>query len=171
MYQVYGSTIVDISGDKLAATMVKYNWTNQAAGYRSITLMEQDEIAALGASLRKIDQKLLTPAKEEGVIRVWYQGGEAYFDVFVDLRQGKVEWFQFTLRGRSISWNPQTSAWQTGTTNELRTDDVSFYAASKLIESHQQPDPQFIELVRSILRTRAGEDIFDQMLVLLETKE
>ena len=151
--------------------MVKYNWTNQAAGYKSVMLMEQDEIAALGASLRKIDQKLLTPAKDEGVIRVWYQGGEPYFDVFVELRQGKIEWFQFTLRGRSISWNPQTFGWQTGTTNELRTDDVAFYAASKLIESHKQADPHFFELVRSILKTRAGEEIFDQMLTLFEAKE
>jgi hypothetical protein len=54
--------------------MVKYYWMNQAAGHKIITLMDQDEITALGASLRLIDQRLLTPAKEEGTRRIWYQG-------------------------------------------------------------------------------------------------
>ncbi len=149
--------------------MVKYYWINQAAGDRIVTLMDQDEIAVLGASLRHIDQKLLTPAKEEGITRVWYQGGEPYFDMFVELRQGKIEWFQFTLRSKSLSWSPQTSGWQTGRTNEMRTDDIAFYPASKLIESNQQPDVHFIELVHSILQTRAGEEIFDQVLMLFDS--
>jgi hypothetical protein len=151
--------------------MVKYYWINQAAGQGIITPMDQDEIAALGASLRLIDQRLLTPAKEEGTRRVWYQGGEPYFDVFVELRQGKIEWFQFTLRGKSLSWNPQIADWQTGRTNEMRTDDIAFYPASKLIESDKQPDAQFIELARSILQTRAGEDIFDLVLTLLDSQD
>ena len=149
--------------------MVKYYWINQAAGDRIVTLMDQDEIAVLGASLRHIDQKLLTPTKQKGTTRVWYQGGEPYFDMFVELRQGKIEWFQFTLRSKSLSWSPQTSGWQTGRTNEMRTDDIAFYPASKLIESNQQPDVHFIELVHSILQTRAGEEIFDQVLMLFDS--
>jgi len=107
---------------------------NQGAGHRIETLMEQNEIVALGASLRQIE--LLKPVKE-GFTRVWYQGGESYFDVFVDFLHGKIEWFQFTLRGKSISWNRQVSSWQTGLTNEMRADDVTFYPASKLIERSQ----------------------------------
>ena len=144
---------------------------NQTAGNKIVTLMAQDEIATLGASLRQIDQRLLTPAKEEGTTRIWYQGGEPYFDVFVELRQGKIEWFQFTLRGKSLSWNPKIWGWQTGMTNELRTDDLAFYPASKLIESDKQADWAFIELAYSILQTRAGEPIFDKMLVLFEAQE
>jgi hypothetical protein len=151
--------------------MIKYYWMNQAAGHRMFTAMDQDEIAALGASLRQIDQRLLTPAKEEGNTRVWYQGGEPYFDLFVELRRGKIEWFQFTLRGQSLSWNPKLFGWQTGTTNELRADDVAFYPASKLIESDKQSDFGFIELVRSILQTRAGEEIFDKILALFENRD
>lgn len=150
--------------------MIKYYWINQAAGHKSVTPMEQDEIAALGASLRQIDQKLLTPANPEGNKRVWYQGGEPYFDVFVELHQGKIEWFQFTLRGRSMSWNPY-SGWYTGTTNERRADDITFYPGSKLIESDRQPDVPFIELSRSILQTRAGEEDFDRMLALFDVQE
>jgi len=149
--------------------MINYYWMNQVAGQAIITRMAQDEIAALGASLRKIDQKLLTPA-HQGATRVWYQGGEPYFDVFAELRQGKIEWFQFTLRGQSISWNSRISGWKTGITNEYRGDDITFYPASKLIESDKQPDLAFVELVCAILSTRAGEDIFDQMLALFHTR-
>lgn len=151
--------------------MVKYYWMNQAAGYRMITLMEQDEIAALGTSLRLIDQRLLTPTQEEDTTRIWYQGGEPYFDMFVELRRGKIDWFQFTLRGQVISWNSQHSSWQTGMTNEKRTDDLTFYPASKVIESDKNPDAQFVELVRSILQTRAGEEIFDKVLTLFNAQD
>lgn len=136
-----------------------------------ITLMEQDEIAALGTSLRLIDQRLLTPTQEEDTTRIWYQGGEPYFDMFVELRKGKIEWFQFTLRGQVISWNSQTASWQTGMTNEKRTDDLTFYPASKLIESDKNPDTQFMQLVRSILQTRSGEEIFDQVLTLFKAQD
>lgn len=149
--------------------MINYYWMNQVAGQTNITPMAQDEIAALGASLRKIDQKLLTPAKN-GTIRVWYQGGEPYFDVFAELRQQKIEWFQFTLRGQSISWNSRVSGWKTGITNECRGDDITFYSASKLIESDKQPDLAFVQLVCSILETRAGEELFDQMLALFHRR-
>jgi len=139
---------------------------SQVAGREMFTIMNHKEIVALGASLRQIDQKLLTPTTKEDDTRVWYQGGEPYFDLFLELRQGKIEWFQLTLRGKSLSWNLQLNSWQTGTTNELHTDDLTFYPASKLIESNGQLDWEFIGLVRSILQTRAGEPFFDQILSL-----
>lgn len=148
--------------------MVKYNWFNQGFGQKSITRMDQHEITALGASLRQIDRKLLSPTNAAGATRIWYQGGEPYFDVFVELRNGKIEWFQFTLRGKSLSWNAALGGWQTGRTNEFRTDDVTFYPASKLIESDYQPDLMLINLAYSILKTRAGEDDFERMLALFE---
>jgi len=151
--------------------MIKYYWMNQVAGHTIVTLMDQEEMAALGASLRQIDQKLLTPAQEEGTTRIWYQGGEPYFDLFVERRESEIKWFQLTLRGRSISWNRQASGWQTGITNELQADDITFYPASKLIESDRQPDSAFIELTHAILRTRAGEEIFDQILALFDAHE
>lgn len=150
--------------------MINYYWLNQAVGHKIFTPMDQDEILALGASLRQIDQKLLTPAKEKDITRIWYQGGEAYFDMFVEIRQGKIEWIEFTLRGKSISWSSQLSAWKTGVTNEFQADDITFYPASKVIETDKQPDLAFMQLVRSILQTRAGEEIFDQMLTLFKSQ-
>ncbi|NET54074.1 MAG: hypothetical protein F6K09_37300, partial [Merismopedia sp. SIO2A8] len=107
-------------------------------------LIAQNEIAALGASLRQIDQRLLNQTLEEGITRVWYQGGEPYFDVFVELLHGRIQWFQFTLRGKSISWSQQICSWQTGMTNELRPDDITFYPASKFIESDQRIPSLFV---------------------------
>lgn len=129
--------------------------------------MDKDEISKLGNSLRQIDGKL-TSAKKQGTQRIWFQGGEPYFDVFVELRDNGIEWFQFTLRGQSLSWSKHKPGWQTGKTNEMRVDDVTFYPASKLIQTDNTPNFAFIELVRSILQTRAGEEIFDKMLVLFE---
>jgi len=71
-----------------------------------------------------------------------------------------------TLRGRSLSWYRQGDRWQTGTTNELRTDDVAFYPASKIIESDQRTDLPFFQLAEAILATRAGDPIFDRLLTL-----
>lgn len=129
--------------------------------------MDQDEIKRLGASLRQIDPGILSPAKE-GITKVWYQGGEPYFDVVVELRHGKIEWFQFTLRGKSISWKPVFLGLQTGKTNELQTDDLTFHPASKLIEHNNQKDHKFIELAGAILQTRADEPIFKQILTLFD---
>ena len=129
--------------------------------------MDQDEIKRLGASLRQIDPGILSPAKE-GITKVWYQGGEPYFDVVVELRHGKIEWFQFTLRGKSISWKPVFLGLQTGKTNELQTDDLTFHPASKLIEHNNQKDHKFIELAGAILQTRADEPIFHQILTLFD---
>jgi hypothetical protein len=161
---------MDSSSDEFASNMIKYNGMNQATRHGIVTPMAQDEIAVLGASLRQINQRLLTPAKEHGTTRVWYQGGEAYFDVFAELRQGEIDWFQFTLRGKSLSWSAQSSRWQTGRTNELRTDDITFYPASKLIESDYQLDWEFIKLTYAILQTRVGDEIFDKMLAVFDAQ-
>ncbi|MBE9127825.1 hypothetical protein IQ257_13135 [Coleofasciculus sp. LEGE 07092] len=127
--------------------------------------MDHDEMIRLGASLRQIDPGIMSPAKE-GMTKIWYQGGEPYFDMVVELRNGKLEWFQFTLRGKSISWKPEFSGFQTGKTNELQTDDMIFHPASKLIENNPQQDEKFMGLVQAILQTRAGEPLFDEILKL-----
>jgi hypothetical protein len=132
-------------------------------------MIEPDEIAKLGASLRRIDQKLLNPGKK-GSLRLWFQGGEPYFDMFVELQENQIQWFQFTLRGHFVSWKQPQTTLQTGTTNELRTDDVTFYAASKLIDTDIKTDFDFIAIARSILQTRASEEIFAQILELFASK-
>jgi len=136
--------------------------------YKSNSLVEINEVASLGASLRKIEQKILKQNQKVDTNRVWFQGEEPYFDVFLELKNDRIIWFQFTLRGRSLSWDSKTPGWQTGSTNELKIDDISFYAASKTIENDSNLDIEFINLVQSILQTRKEEPIFVTALQLFD---
>ncbi len=124
------------------------------------------EITALAFSLRSIDQKLLATAKA-AVSRVWYQGGEPYFDLFIELEGEEIRWFQFTLRGRSISWHHYKDGWRTGSTNEGDNLHLHFQPASKLVQLDSQLDQEFIELVWAIVQVRQEEPIFAQLAKML----
>ncbi|WP_225977468.1 hypothetical protein [Nostoc sp. CENA543] len=134
---------------------------------QKITL-SQSEIISLGASLRQIEQKVLKQKLNEGKLKIWFQGEEPYFDVLFELQNNEILWFEFTLRGKSLSWDRRKDKLQTGTTNELSINDASFYAASKTIDNDMQIDWDFIQLVKSILETRADEEIFAKALVLFD---
>ncbi|WP_242046163.1 MULTISPECIES: hypothetical protein [Calothrix] len=134
--------------------------------YSQNEIAHKDEIAVLGASLREIEQKLLKQSQNTGITRLWFQGEEPYFDVFFELKNDEILWFQLTLRGKAISWDSKKLKFQTGTTNELHDNDVSFYAASKTIENDMQTDWEFVNLAKLILQTRADETIFAKALEL-----
>jgi hypothetical protein len=129
-------------------------------------VVDENEIASLGASLRAIEQKLLKQGNKAGMNRIWFQGEEPYFDVFLELDNDEIIWFQFTLRGKTLSWDRKKPGWQTGITNEFNINDVSFYAASKTIDNDHKLDEEFINLVKLILQTRAEETIFAKALEL-----
>jgi hypothetical protein len=135
---------------------------------KSNNLLTRNEIKLLGVSLNEIEQKLLKQAHQEGLKRIWFQGEEPYFDIFFDLKDDDIIWFQFTLRGKSLSWDNKRRQLQTGLTNELQLDDVSFYAATKTIENDDKVDIEFINLVKSILQIRSDEKIFAQALLLFD---
>ena len=130
-------------------------------------VMEQPEIDQLGASLRQINQTLMR-SNEVGKTRLWYQGGEPYFDIFFELQDSNLIWFQFTLRGKSLSWSRTAKNVQTGTTDEPRTSDTTYYSGSKLIQTNHTIDQNFVQLVRAVLQTKAGESVFDQAIALLD---
>lgn len=134
--------------------------------YNQHKIIEQDEIINLGKSLRQIQSHLLKQNSKEGVKRFWFQGEEPYFDVFFEAQNNEITWFQFTFRGKTLSWDYQKPGWQTGLSNELKIDDVSFYAASKLIENDTETDWQFIDLVKSILKIKSDEEMFVKVLKL-----
>ena len=131
-------------------------------------LFNQEEIIELGASLRPIGQRLLKQSHKDGVTRVWYQGEEPYFDIFFDVKDDEIIWFQLTLRGKCLSWDSRGKGFKTGTTNELLIDDVSFYAASKTIEADKNADWEFIEVVKLILQSRNEEPVFSKALLLFD---
>ncbi|AFY99977.1 hypothetical protein [Calothrix sp. PCC 6303] len=133
-------------------------------------LIERNEIITLGKSLREIQPQLLKQNYQEGAKRMWFQGEEPYFDVFFETQNHQITWFQFTLRGKTLSWDNSKPGWQTGISNELKINDVSFYAASKLIENDPEIDWEFIKLVKSILEIQTHEEMFVKALELFDEK-
>ncbi|BAY25662.1 hypothetical protein NIES2100_54680 [Calothrix sp. NIES-2100] len=134
-------------------------------------IFNKAEIAELAASLRGIEQKILKKSQQPGTTRVWFQGEEPYFDVFFELNNDEILWFQLTLRGKAVYWDNKKSQLQTGTTNELHDNDVIFYAASKTIENDIENDWEFINVVKLILQTRAEETIFAKALELFNCSQ
>ncbi|MDJ0692752.1 hypothetical protein [Mastigocoleus sp. MO_188.B34] len=132
-------------------------------------LVEKEEISYLGASLQEIEPGILKKGYKKGATRVWYQGEEPYFDVFCELINDEIVWFQFTLRGKSVSWDKDRSGWQTGNTDELKINDVSFYAASKTIDNDSAIDWELINLVKLILTTRTDQAVFVKVLALFNS--
>jgi hypothetical protein len=89
--------------------------------------------------------------------------------LFLELEDEDIKWFQFTLRGNSISWQRYPNVWQTGKTQELQPQINSrLQPASKVVEQDQQFDEEFGELVRSIILVRAEEPIFARLEALLQ---
>jgi hypothetical protein len=119
-----------------------------------------DDIQALGTSLRPVTQHL-----KPG--RVWYYGDEPYFDIFFDLQDGDVHWFQFTLRGRSLTWQRSSNIMHTGNTNELAMTPALSPPSSKLIHDDLGMDHGFYRLVTAILTSRADYPLFQTMVHLL----
>ncbi|BCL35660.1 hypothetical protein [Nostoc sp. MS1] len=128
--------------------------------------LDAGEILSLSRSLRKIEQNILKPSQEEGITKIWFQGEEPDFDVFFEFYYDELSWFQFTWRGKSLSWDRKQPGLQTGTTNELCVNDASFYAATKTIETDNQADDNFINLVKSIIQTKTEEPMFAKALAL-----
>ena len=131
--------------------------------------MDLNEIKDLGFSLRQIDQTLLKSGKDSSIKRIWYQGDESYFDMFFDIQNNQIVWFQFTLRGKVLLWDKNQQFLYTGTTGELDPDDFNYYPSSKLIKIDSKVDIAFVELVRAILRTRSVEPNFEKALALFES--
>lgn len=129
--------------------------------------MNRDEIVALGASLRQVSKKLMKSHQDSAIARLWYQGGEPYFDVFFEVKEDQIIWFQFTLRGQSLTWSQKHPQLETGLTHE-KDMEGSRYAASKIIKTDHALDGNFISLAREILETRSQEFPFTQALSLLE---
>jgi hypothetical protein len=140
-------------------------YINEFKMSRQNQVIDKEEIASLGASLRQINPKIMKNW-QKGQIRLWYQGNEPYFDVIFEIENDELTWFQFTLRSKSLSWDRKKKLLQTGLTDEFKINDVSFYPASKTIEQDAENDWKFVELVKSILETRSHEKVFATALVL-----
>lgn len=116
--------------------------------------MNLDDAVRLGTSLRRIDPALL----KNGAASAWFKGGEPYFDVFLELAPatGTIEWFQVTLRGRSLTWRPGQRL-QTGSTDEYQLS--TGLPQSKTIADDSQVDAELVQLVRALLGAQPNEPL------------
>lgn len=141
-----------------------------------INALTADDKQRLGASLRQIDPGWTQGSPAEVDNRIWYQGSEPYFDIMAELAahppaQGSptLTWFQFTLRGRVLSWQASTHRVETGETEELDVPPlVSYYPASQAIRPEARLDQVFVKLAQTILRSRPDQALLTQMATLLE---
>lgn len=129
--------------------------------------IDADKILFLGKSLRRIEQNLVKQSQNKAITKIWFQGAEPNFDVFFELYYDEISWFQFTLRGKSLSWDKKQPKFQTGNTNELSINDAG-YAATTTIENDNQCDEDFIYLVKSIIQTKPEEPLFVKVLALFD---
>lgn len=131
------------------------------------TLLNEQDITALAQSLRPIDTGLMKPGDDRAGQRLWYQGGEPYFDVVLELAAGEaaqIDWCQFTLRGKVLLWQRQPARLQTGETEELDVPPMlAYYAASKAIRDGASLDTSFVALVRQICLARPDQPWLHQM--------
>lgn len=121
------------------------------------------QISELAGSLEKISQKQL----KHQVVRHWFQGGEPYFDLFVNMLGEKLVWFQFTYRGRSICWSEQDPVLRTGVTTDYAMNDVSFYSATKTVRLDEEIDQDFLGFSKAIFSARRAESPFGLILNVL----
>ncbi len=124
--------------------------------------MKRAELEALGQSLRRINPQLLRK-DSSNTTRIWYQGGEPYFDLFVDLWGEEITWFQVTLRGHYLCWRCQGAGWQTGRTNEFQMENPAGYPASKLVDLDEQLDQEFVQWVQMLLATRTDDPLLNRL--------
>jgi hypothetical protein len=125
------------------------------------------DIGLLGASLRRIDPRLLKRDPTGDSQTIWFQGGEPYFDVYFTIVEGRVAWFQLTLRGRAVTWSRESGRVTTGRTNELHAETASTYPGSKILRDDATANRGFIAFARAILASRADEPLFVELAQVL----
>lgn len=114
-----------------------------------------DEVAELAYSLRLVHPRFVR-RRPAGWRRYWYRGDEPYFDVFIDVDEedgNQVRWFQFSYRGRFVTWDGDKDVMSTGLTNEFSADQMAF-SSTKLLTMHAQGDGGFAGLVLDVLQHR-----------------
>ena len=126
----------------------------------------QEKSVELGRALRRIDDRIVRQDAQGKLKRSWFQGPELYLDVVFEEGSQGLEWFQVTLRGRSLTWDQARGFVVTGHTNELSTNDP-LHPASKTIASGAGPDREVVQAVRWMFAARAGEPPFDAASTVL----
>ncbi|NJN22657.1 MAG: hypothetical protein HC812_17640 [Leptolyngbya sp. RL_3_1] len=103
--------------------------------------------------------------------RVWFQGGEPYFDIIIETDDDTITWFQITLRGRVLSWHRDHNQVQTGETDEMDTPPiVAYYSASKTIRDGAAVDWYLVKTLQAIVAVREDAPLLHQLSALLKAQ-
>lgn len=129
-------------------------------------------INTLGNSLCFIDPTLMKGGDAVAHSdRIWYQGGEPYFDIIIEKDDTTITWFQITLRGRVLSWQHDHNQVQTGETDELDSPAiVAYYSASKTIRDGAVIDWALVETLAEIVAVREDAPLLHQLSELLKAQ-
>jgi hypothetical protein len=101
--------------------------------------------------------------------RIWYQGGEPYFDIIIEKHEEVITWFQITLRGRVLFWNQNQV--QTGETDEMDSPPiVAYYAASKTIRDGAKVDWCLVKTFQEIVAVRQEVALLQDLSELLKAQ-
>ena len=101
--------------------------------------------------------------------RIWFQGGEPYFDIIIEKDGDAITWFQITLRGRVLSWHQNQV--QTGETDEMDSPPLlAYYSASKTIRDGATIDWSLVEALQAIVAVRDDAPLLHQLSELLQAQ-
>lgn len=129
--------------------------------------LDESTIATLGASLRQIDTRLMKSfGRAANKSRLWYQGGEPYFDVTVEKTAGVITWFQISLRGEIVSWQASKPRVQTGETDEMSSYGMA-YATSKTIRDHVNVNWPLVAYAQAIVAQRPEDTVLTALSEIL----
>ena len=95
-------------------------------------LPDLQKAAELGRALRRVRDSIIKQDPTGRTKRIWFQGPEPYLDALFEVCDGTLGWFQVTLRGRSLTFDPVRGCIVTGHTNELAVDEP-LAPASKVV--------------------------------------
>lgn len=132
--------------------------------------LDSATIKTLGNSLCFIDPTLMKGGEAVAQSdRIWFQGGESYFDIIIEKDEEAITWFQITLRGRVLFWNQNHV--QTGETDEMDSPPlVAYYSASKTIRDGAKVDWSLVKTLQAIVAVRDDAPLLHQLSELLKAQ-
>ena len=125
--------------------------------------IKDEDIVHLGQSLKSKNVFKNNPSSP--VQEFWFQGGEPYFDVFISKEKQKIIWIQATFRGQFLEC--KNSSLTYGNTNDFQISSQKS-PASKKLQVESELNPEFVELIISMLEESDEYELLEQAAYVLE---
>jgi hypothetical protein len=96
----------------------------------------------------------------DGTHRLWYQGRERYFDVFFLLKDQRLSWAQFSLRGLVLSFDVSKRFLSVDQTDEMEQTAYAVSATRTLKPLAPALATRFTRIAMAIVAARAEDPYF-----------